>query len=56
MDKKKQKASVHIDPQDNDPKFEEKLLEAQRKEIERSNPGLHAVFEKYKNHHKKDKV
>lgn len=54
--KKKKEPSVYIDPQENDPEFEKKLLEAQRKEIEKSNPGLHAVFEKYKNHHKKEKV
>lgn len=54
MDKDKKKQDVFKD--EDGPEFEQKLLEEQRKLIKETNPGLHAVFEKYKNFHKKSET
>jgi len=56
MEDKSKKPDVLEDPSDHDPEFQAKLLEAQKKTIQETNPGLHSVFEKYKNFHKSDTV
>lgn len=51
-DNKEKKPDVFQDAHDDDPEFQAELLAAQKKLIKETNPGLHSVFEKYKNFHK----